>query len=173
MRELMLKKFDENGDGRLSEEERQLARKEMRCNQGVMSDRTAKAKKRFMKKFDTDGDGKISEAEKAVAKKEMKQRMAELKKKLILKYDADGDGELSEDERRNAHEQEKQEMLDRFDSDKDGELNSEEKKAAFEYMIKHQPYRLMHQMKEPKDAPDGRDRRGESNLRDSKRRPSD
>ena len=170
MREHMLNKFDKDGDGRLSEEERQQAHKEMRRNQGVMSGRTTKAKKRFVEQFDTDGDGKISEAEKAVAKKVIQRRMAELKKKLILKYDTDGDGKLSEEERHNAHEQEKLEMLDSFDSDKDGELNGEEKKAAFEYMMEHQPYRLMHQMKERKGGPKHGERHGESNSKEERRR---
>jgi len=173
MREHMLKKFDKDGDGKLSETERQEAHREMRRHKGIMSDRMTKAKKRFMKQFDTDGDGKTSKEEKVAAKKEIERRMAELKKELILKHDSDGDGKLSEEERRSAHEQEKQEMLDRFDSDKDGELNGEEKKAAFEYMMDHQPYRLMHQMKERRGGPNGRDRGGESHLRDSKPRSSD
>ena len=95
--------------------------------------------------------------------------MAELKHELIRKYDADGDGQLSEDERRIAHAAEKQEMLDRFDLDKDGELNAEEKKAAFEYMLEHQPYRLMHQMKGQRSGPKRGGRDGSAHSKDKKR----
>ncbi|MEO1855834.1 MAG: hypothetical protein ABGY95_00515 [Rubritalea sp.] len=150
MREHMLNKFDKDGDGKLSDGERKHAHKEMQRHRVMMSDRMKKAKKRFMAKFDTDRDGVISEEEKVAAKIDVDKRTSKLKHELILKHDADGDGHLSEDERRRAHEKEKQEMLDRFDADKDGELNEEEKKVAFDYMLEHQPYRLMHQMKRKK-----------------------
>ncbi len=53
----MLKKFDANGDGKLSEAERA----------------TAKAhRKEMVAKHDTDGDGKLSEAERAAAKAAIK-----------------------------------------------------------------------------------------------------
>jgi|GEM_PF-951481 Ca2+-binding EF-hand superfamily protein len=169
MREHMLKKFDEDGDGKLSEEERQQAHKEMRRNQDVISDRMTKAKKRLMMRFDTDGDGKISEEEKMAAKKLIEHRIGEIKLELIRKYDADGDGKLSKEERRTAHEEEKQKMLDRFDLDKDGELNGKEKKAAFEYMMEHQPYRLMHQMKGQRGRPKHGNRDGKPQARDGRR----
>lgn len=73
-RERMLKKFDADGDGKLSESERASARETMERRKTMA---------------DTDGDGKVSEAEREAAKAEM-----------MKKLDTNGDGEVSEEERK-------------------------------------------------------------------------
>ncbi|MDF3130360.1 hypothetical protein P0Y35_14225 [Kiritimatiellaeota bacterium B1221] len=61
----MMKKYDADGDGTISAEEKAA----------MMKDKKAK-KAEFMKKYDTDGDGKLSMEEKA----EMKKAKMEAKK---------------------------------------------------------------------------------------------
>ena len=55
-REEMIKKFDKDGDGKLSEDERAELRKAMEAR-----------RKEFMAKFDKDGDGKLNEEERKAA----------------------------------------------------------------------------------------------------------
>jgi hypothetical protein len=83
-REEILKKFDKDGDGNLSDEEKAEIRK-------TMANRTPPA--HILEKFDKDGDGKLSDEEKAGMRKEM-----------MAKFDKDGDGKLSPDERKAAIE---------------------------------------------------------------------
>jgi hypothetical protein len=78
----MLKEFDKDGDGKLSEEERKAMREAMK----------ERHKDKF-KEFDKDGDGKLSEAEREAMKEARKAEW-------LKKYDTDGDGKLSEEERK-------------------------------------------------------------------------
>lgn len=80
-----LKKYDADGDGVLSEAEKEAAKKA-----------------ELIAKYDKDGDGVLSDEEKAAmeaaaaARREAgKARMAEMMKK----YDKDGDGKLSDEEK--------------------------------------------------------------------------
>lgn len=81
-RERIIEKFDADGDGKLSEEERATAKAAM-----------AARKAEFMARVDTDGDGEISEDEKKAAKEA-----------FMAQYDTDGDGKLNEEERKAAKE---------------------------------------------------------------------
>jgi hypothetical protein len=81
----IVKEFDKDGDGKLSEDERKAMREALKVR---MEDR----RKQMLEKYDADGDGKLSEAEIAKARAD---RQAE----LLKKYDKDGDGKLSEEER--------------------------------------------------------------------------
>ena len=63
-REEMVKKFDKDGDGKLSEAERQEARKSMGGRPGMN-------REELMKKFDTNGDGKLDETERQAARAAM------------------------------------------------------------------------------------------------------
>ena len=89
----MLKKFDKDGDGKLSDEERKAMRQEMKA---VNEKREAE----MLKKFDTDGDGKLSDEE----KKARREAMVIKRKELLEKYDADNDGKLSPEEMKTARE---------------------------------------------------------------------
>jgi hypothetical protein len=81
----ILKEFDKDGDGTLSEDERKAMREAMQA-------RMEERRNKMLEKYDTDGDGKLSDEEAAKARAD---RQAE----LIKKYDKDGDGKLSEEER--------------------------------------------------------------------------
>ncbi len=73
MRERMLKHFDEDGDGKLSESEKAAM-------ETARTERT--------KRLDTDGDGKLSKAERQAGRD-----------KMLKRFDTDGDGKVSEKER--------------------------------------------------------------------------
>ena len=76
----LIKKFDKDGDGELSEEEKSAIRE--------LEEQREKA---YLKKYDTDGDGKISGEEKAEA-----QRLRKLE--WVEKYDRNADGKVSDEE---------------------------------------------------------------------------
>ena len=73
-REEMMKKFDKDGDGKLSEDEKAEIRK-------TMANRPVPA--HILEKFDKDGDGKLSDDERA-----------EIRKEMMAEFDKDGDGQL-------------------------------------------------------------------------------
>ncbi len=71
----MLKKFDKDGDGRLSDEEKSTLRAEMQNRRGGGRDRkqwTPEQRDEMLKKFDTDRDGKLSQEERDTAREAMK-----------------------------------------------------------------------------------------------------
>ena len=100
-KQAMLEKFDTDGDGKLSEEEKAEARK-------AMQEKKQQREERMLKRFDADGDGQLSDAEKAEAKKQKEQMQEKMKKagvnieEIRKQFDADGDGQLSEQERAQA-----------------------------------------------------------------------
>jgi hypothetical protein len=81
----VLKEFDKDGDGKLSEDERTAMREAMKAK---MEER----KKEMLAKYDADGDGTLSDDEKAKA-------MADRKAEMLKKFDTDGDGVLNPEER--------------------------------------------------------------------------
>ncbi|MCU0782065.1 MAG: hypothetical protein MUF04_13335 [Akkermansiaceae bacterium] len=85
----LLHKADTDGDGRLSEAEREAAKAKFQEN-----------RKAFVAKHDTDGDGTLNEAERAAAREAIKARLMEAKNQ----FDTNGDGKLDEAERKAARE---------------------------------------------------------------------
>lgn len=67
-RDARLKRFDRNSDGKLSDDEKAEAQKELKAKKG---ERPAGKLTEAMKKFDADDDGKLSDEEKAAAKKDL------------------------------------------------------------------------------------------------------
>ena len=63
----LIEKFDKDGDGKLSKEERTTARESFKGKAG-------KRKAEFIKKFDKDGDGELSEEERTDARASMKKK---------------------------------------------------------------------------------------------------
>ncbi len=77
-KEAMLKKFDKDGDGKLSEEERAAMRAEIQKRRGEGGKGpNPERRAEMMKKFDKDGDGKLSEEERAAMRTEMQKRRGE------------------------------------------------------------------------------------------------
>ena len=111
----MLKKFDTDGDGKLSDAERTALRIEMQNRPGGKERKqwTPEQRAEMLKKFDTDGDGKLSDAERTALRTEMQNRRGgkerkqwspEQRAEMLKKFDTDGDGELSQEERNAARE---------------------------------------------------------------------
>tara|TARA_R110002096_G_scaffold247936_2_gene440350 strand:- start:32721 stop:33128 length:408 start_codon:yes stop_codon:yes gene_type:complete len=90
--------FDADGNGEISDRERQAARE------------TFKAKR--MERIDTDGNGEISKSERAAVKEKRKA-------KIVKRFDTDGDGELNERERESA-KQAREKFRERRQANREG-----------------------------------------------------
>ncbi|MFI3243713.1 MAG: hypothetical protein R3Y56_05625 [Akkermansia sp.] len=115
MKAKMLEKFDTDGDGELSDDERSQA-KSARENRSGGQAGGAQGKNGFGGAKGKNGAGK-----KQGITKEM------LRKRILDKFDADSDGKLNEDERakaKAAHEQ----RLQKYDTNGDGKIDKEERK---------------------------------------------
>ena len=149
----LLEKYDVDGDGALSEQEKETFREAMRAHKDL--DKTLKRQAR-MQRFDTDGDGVLSDEEKKAFRKDNQRKWKKRNRKAVGKsgkmrkqlspqsrherlerFDTDGDGKLSDEERKSAHSameehrtERRQRMLERFDTDGDGQLSENERKAA-------------------------------------------
>ena len=126
-------RFDADGDGKLSDEEKSAAAV-------VVKDRCEKAKMRI----DANGDGKISRDEWRAAHPnfpyfddELNARMKNPKAKLefFKRFDKNIDGRLDDEEKaaaRAAWEQKRFELIARFDANGDGRLDYAERNGATE-----------------------------------------
>jgi hypothetical protein len=92
------KKYDVDGDGQLSEAERETLRADMKKHH---SRQPKQSREEMRKKYDTDGDGQLSETERAALRADMQKRKGKrpCREQIMKKYDTDGDGKLSETER--------------------------------------------------------------------------
>lgn len=150
-----LKKYDADGDGELSREERQKQREDAIAAWREANPEEAKRfderraeetqrREAFTKKYDKDGNGELSREEvREGMQAEWKERdpegFARFEKQradFLKKYDADGNGELSDEERRTGFETVRkeaeakmQELTKKYDKDGDGRLNREEREA--------------------------------------------
>ena len=106
----ILKKFDTDSDGKLSDTEKKMLRADIQSRQRGHDRKqwTSEQRNEMIKKFDKDGDGKLSKKEKAILRAEMqsrhgsrsrKQWTPEQRNEMLKKFDTDGNGELSDDER--------------------------------------------------------------------------
>ncbi|MFC4993047.1 EF-hand domain-containing protein [Rubritalea tangerina] len=139
----VMERFDKDGDGKLSDEERKEARDAIAKRYGSRGD---KMQKELLKRFDKDGDGKLSEDERRELRRSWEKRkrghsewMEQAKKRFMLQFDEDGDGQLSEEEKAKAKEviaermsELKKELIEKYDLDGDGTLSEEERKTAHE-----------------------------------------
>ena len=112
-REEMRVRFDTDGDGQLSEEERAAMREARGDGRGERPSR-----EELLERFDADGDGELSEQERAALREEMGRRRGPggerpSREELLEKYDTDGDGQLSEKERRKMQEDREKMQKDR------------------------------------------------------------
>ncbi|MDF7800323.1 hypothetical protein P4C99_12670 [Pontiellaceae bacterium B1224] len=99
-REEIIIKYDTDGDGQLSDTEREVMQKEMGGRTGRNNGQRM-SREEIIAKYDVDGDGQLSDAEKETMRSEMGQRERGPRTEqidtvtLITKYDTDGSGELS------------------------------------------------------------------------------
>lgn len=142
MRAQMLARFDTDGDGELSEEERLAAREAFRA------ERDERRQQWLLEQYDKDGDGVLSEAEQAQIdadreerEAERERRDAERQQRALEAYDTDGDGQLSREERqageqqrREYMEQQREAFMSRFDANGDGEISGDERSGIRETM---------------------------------------
>ncbi|GMV81246.1 MAG: hypothetical protein AMXMBFR7_24300 [Planctomycetota bacterium] len=133
-----LKEFDANGDGQLSEKEKQGLR--VAFAQRIRKDPELQAK--VLEKYDLNKNEKLDDDEQAAMEGEMKahvEGMKKLNEHLLKRFDADGDGTLNEAERAQAEAGRKQfegrmreAALKRYDADGDGKLSATEEAKARE-----------------------------------------
>ena len=138
----LMKQFDKDGDGRLSEEERAEAMKALREKTADLAEMRKKFAREIIAKFDRDGDGKLDENELVGFMEEQRkafesgmQRRGPRReftppKEILAKFDKDGDGKLSREERRSMFEEarkKREELFKKYDADGDGKLSDSEK----------------------------------------------
>jgi Ca2+-binding EF-hand superfamily protein len=102
-RQSFLKRFDANGDGKVTKDE-STAVLEKEAKQRAVTRKADESRRRFFKRFDANGDGKVTKDEsRAVLKKEAKQRAVkrkadESRRRFLKRFDANGDGKVTKDE---------------------------------------------------------------------------
>ena len=125
----ILKPFDVDGDGKLSEEERQAYLKAVR--EGLVDHPPPRPDHpdRPGSIWDTDGDGVLSDAEKAAAQEAIRARILEQRTKRFDELDTDDSGDLSLDELKaipHIREGFAERILAHLDKDGDGKVSKEE-----------------------------------------------
>lgn len=99
----ILKAYDIDGDGKLSEEERQAFIQAVKDGTAPKPERPVRPEKpedgvRPPNPWDTDGDGVLSDAEKAAAREAIRAKIEEQRSKRFDELDADDDGSLTLEE---------------------------------------------------------------------------
>lgn len=128
MKARVLEKFDADGDGQLSDEERATA-KAARQSKGDTAGSTPRQKKAAAGQGGPQGKNGSGGAQGKNGKG--KQFRAKVRERVIEYFDQDGDGKLNESERE-ALKQKRQATRSEFDKDGDGKLSPEERKAMIE-----------------------------------------
>ena len=148
-RELVLQKFDLDGDGALSSSEGEDLKEKV-------TERHQHHREMMLERFDANGDGELDESEREKLHERMKKRgpgrhmSPERRKEMMQKFDTDKDGKLSREEHEGLRayveknrpegmkgkgpfsEGKRQEILKKFDADGDGKLNEAERSKARE-----------------------------------------
>lgn len=128
-----MEQFDTDGDGTLSETEREAAKQAKKGESRRQGGRNDEIRQKMLERFDADGDGKLTGDERQQAREAMQQ------KRMLRRFDRDGDGQLNATEQAEAEafraEREAQ-ILEQFDADGDGILSDEERQAARKDMRK-------------------------------------
>jgi len=120
-----VKKYDKNGDGQLTGDERTAAR----------SARFEEMRKEFLKQNDADGDGKLSDEERRAG---FRKRMESMRRRWAeRRYDKDGNGKLNDEEKaamekgeaaRDAERKKRtEEYIKKYDKNGDGKVDDKER----------------------------------------------
>lgn len=138
----LMRRFDKDGDGKLSEAERAEAVKALKAKSEHFKEMRKKFVSGVIAKFDKDGDGKLDEAELTEFLEDQRKAFESCRrpgrpprdfnapKEILAKFDKDGDGFLNPQERRAMFEQARQKrdaLFKKYDADGDGKLSDEEK----------------------------------------------
>lgn len=120
--EQMLEHYDFNNNGAIDEDEEAQAQKDK--NESIAASKSIM--KAYTKRYDKDGDGKISSDETKAALEDMQRRHKKHVAGQLAKLDTDGDGQVSFEETKKAA----QAMLKKYDADSDGRLDRDEMTQA-------------------------------------------
>jgi len=112
-----IKKYDSDGDGKLSEDESKVAREKVTAE-------FRKIRDQWTSKWDTDNDGKLSEEERTAMRESVRSRVDDMRKEI----DSDNDGKISGQERRAFFEK----LKKTYDLDGDGVLSQDETRAMIQ-----------------------------------------
>ena len=149
-----VQKLDKDGDGVLSEKEKELAKTE---SARQMEQRREEARKfreaELLKYFDLDKDGQLSDEEKALAEKSMEKTPNAREAKYLLRYDTDRSGDVNNDEYKAAFRDNLSKMMTPFDLDGDGAFNEAEQAAFLEAMNKRREAVKVEARKTPDKKP--------------------
>lgn len=140
----LMKKFDKDGDGRLSPEERKEAMEAMKGKAADLESLRQKHVEDVMNRFDKDGDGKLDKSELAGFLEEQRKMFDEQRrrmgpprkfqppKEILAKYDKNGDGKIDAEERRaifkDARER-REKLVKKYDKNGDGILDDSERET--------------------------------------------
>jgi Ca2+-binding EF-hand superfamily protein len=123
----ILKPYDADEDGVLSEEERQAFVAAIRA--GEVERPPARPDRPHSNPWDTDGDGVLSDEEKAAAQEAIRARILEQRLRRFNELDEDGDGFLSLEELEGIpgiREGHAERILAHLDKDEDGQVSADE-----------------------------------------------
>ncbi len=116
-RQEIVKKYDQNGDGKLDDSERNAARVDFEKSrgrapsaEGSSADQQTRdggaSRADMVKKYDKDGDGKLDEAERNTMREDITKNRGNApggrgptREAMMKEFDTDGDGKLSDTER--------------------------------------------------------------------------
>ncbi len=126
-----MKRFDKDGDGQISDSEREEGFKTFR-------EEREKRREEFMKKFDKDGDGQLSEEERNAVRDSF--RADEQKRRDLHEYDKNEDGILSDSEKAAMEEDkakkaddrkaEREALIKKYDTNGNGKIDGAEVEAV-------------------------------------------
>jgi hypothetical protein len=97
--ERFLERFDTDGDGVISDAEKEAAKGQLKGRRGKGAENRNADRQRMHGRLDTDGDGVISDTERETGRAAMQERRKHAREKAKKQFDTDGDGILSDTER--------------------------------------------------------------------------